>query len=183
MISITTFTIASDFQSLDIVIDAGAGQTVDELLFYIGSDYLSETPIDLSSMLSGVQVETLNITIEDLGLSEDYLQGIITVHTTASDATEVESSVMNSFFVDLSLAKMISLNNIQSDYNDIEVISLMLEATKTYISSGFTEQALNIYERIEGMLENYSEYMVVDDIPACTSGTGCWIINGKYIIN
>ncbi len=183
MIEITSFTIASDFQSLDITIDADTGNTVDELLFYVGSNYLSSTPVDLSSRLSGIQVETLNITKEELGVTDDYLDGIFTAEAENSLAESVEASLLNSYFVSLCIARKIATEDTQDSFQEIEVLYFLLEATKTYIDSGFTEQALNVFERVQAMCENYEDYMVITDLPAATVGSGAWIINGKYVIH
>jgi len=183
MIQITTFTLSSDFQTMSIVIDAGVGETVTELLFYVGSAYLSSTSIDLSSRLSGIQVEDLTITKGELGITDDVIDGIITANTTASDTTTVEISLLNSYYTSLCIARKIATEDTQGSFKEIEVLFFLLEATKTYISSGFTEQALNTFERVQAMCENYKDYMVVTDLPECSVGSGCWIINGKYVIH
>jgi len=183
MIQITTLTLASDFQSINIVIDAGVGETVTVLEAYVGDAYLSDTPIDLSSKLSGIQNEDLTITKDDLNITDDVIEGIITFAVTASDATEAEASLLNSYYTSLCLARKIATESTENSFKEIEVLFFLLEATKTYISSGLTEQALNTFERVQSMCENYPDYMVIEDLPECEVGAGCWIINGKYVIH
>lgn len=183
MISIDTFTLASDFQSVNVVIDAGVGETVDELYFYIGSNYLTATSVDLSARLSGIQQEDLTITKGELGITDDVIDGILTVYTVASDTTEVESSIYNSYYDSLILARKIATESMEESFQEIQVIYFLIEATKTYIASGFTEQALNTLERVTAMIENHPDYMLIEDLPECEVGSGCWIINGKYVIN
>ena len=182
MIEITTFTLASDFQSIDIVIDADTGNTVTELLFYVGDNYLSDTYVDLSSRLSGIQIESLTITKEELGITDDYIDGILTAKATASDTNLVEASILNSFYTSLILARKIAVEDMEGSFKDIQVIFFLLESTKTYINSGMTEQALNTFERVQAMCENHPDYMLVSDLDSCSVGSGCWIINGKYVI-
>ena len=183
MITITTFTLSSDFQSLNLYIDAGVGETVDELLFYVNDAYLSSTPVDLSSRLSVIQEEDLIITKGELGITDDVIDGIITVNTTASDTTQVEASILNSYYTSLVLARKIALEDTKGSFQEIEVIYFLLEATKTFISSGFVEQALSTFTRVQAMCENYKDYMVITDLPECSVGSGCWIINGQYVIH
>jgi hypothetical protein len=182
MITITAFTLSSDFQTINLQVDAGVGETVDELYFWVGSAYLSSSPIDLTSRLSGIQIEDLTITKGELGITDDVISGIITTNVIGSDTTNQESSLFNAYYIDLALARKIANEDIQSTFNEIEVIYFLLKATKTYINSGFTEQALNTLERIEAMLEKYPDYMLTEDLPECAVGSGCWIYNGKYVI-
>jgi hypothetical protein len=182
MITITTFTLAADFQSIDIEIDAGAGNIALTLLFYVGSNYLTQTSVDLSDRLAGVETQTLNITKEELGITDDVIDGIITVKATASDASIVEASILNSYYTSLVLARKIATENTEGSFKEIETIFFLLEATKTYIDSGMTEQALNTFGRVQSMCENYPYYMLIEDLPQCSVGSGCWIINGKYVI-
>jgi len=182
MIAVTQFTIAADYQSVDIVVNAGTGAVVNSLLFYVGSAYLTDTYIDLSSRLSGIQTETLNITKAELGITTDIIDGILTLYAENDIDETVEAYLLNSYYSSLILARKIALTGIQDSFKEVEFLYFYIEAAKLYINSGSIEQALNLYERVDAVCANYPDYMVTEDIPECAIGSGCWIINGKYVI-
>lgn len=183
MITITTFSISTDYKSISLVIDAGTGETFADLEMFLGSDYLVPTPIDLSSKLAGTQVETLTITNVELGLdATETIKGIVTMHCINSNDDEETAAIANLYYANLCLANMILADDVTNGFNDINTIYLLLKVVSTFLVSGRIENALNAYERIEAMLNNSEQYLVTDDLTPCVAGSGCWIINGTYII-
>lgn len=183
-ITVTTFQIASDFKSIDLVIDAGAGNLFTKLEMFVGSDYLTPTPVDLTSLLAGTQVETLSITNEDLGLGvEEEIIGLVTAYMEADDTSIKEQTIANLYYINLCLANMITNKEAEVSFDELNTIYLYLKAIPIYITSSKIEQALNAYEKAEAMCEKNPLYLVDDDIDPTTIGSGAWIINGTYIIN
>jgi hypothetical protein len=184
-VTITTFTIASDFLSLNLVIDAGTGNHFHKLYMYVGDDYLSDTYVDLSDMLTGAQTETLEITNEDLGLAAtEELIGIFTVYAVANDdVTSNYKGVANLYYANLCLANMIVNKNSYTTFDELNTIYLLLKAIGIYLPLNKVEQALNAYDKVVAMCERNPSYLVDSDIDACETGSGCWIQNGVYVIN
>jgi hypothetical protein len=183
MITITTFSISTDYKSVSLVIDSGVGNTFTGLEMFLGSDYLVPTPIDLSDKLTSTRIETLTITNVDLGLeASETIKGIVTMHCTASDNAENTTAIANLYYANLCLANMIIANDVSNGFNDINTIYLLLKAVSIYLTSNRIEDALNAYERIEAMLNNSNHYLVTDDLTPCEAGSGCWIVNGTYIV-
>jgi hypothetical protein len=184
MITITTYAISSDYKSISLVIDAGTGNHFHTLELFLGDAYLDPTPIDLSSILVGTQTETLTITNVQLGLDlTETIKGIVTTHVIASDTTEETVALSNLYYANLCLANMIIANDAAGGWNDINTIYMLLKSVPIFIVSDRIEEAINAYDRVVAMMDENENYFVVEDIEPCTSGSGCWIINGTYVIN
>lgn len=183
-VTITTFTIASDFLSLNLVIDAGTGNHFHNLYMYIGDNYLSDTYVDLSDMLTGAQTETLEITNEDLGLTAtEELVGIFTIYAVASDNSTNYKGVVNLYYANLCLANMIVNKESYVLFDELNTIYLLLKAIGIYLPLNKVEESLNAYDKIVAICEKNPSYLLDADIDPCETGSGCWIINGVYVIN
>lgn len=184
---ITEFTIDSTFKYITLKADTETSETFALLYMYIGSDYLTPAPIDLTSKIVGaVSNIDITITLADLGLATtDILDGIFTVYLEDSTTIPVyiEQAISNLYYINLCLANMVVANNAANGWNDIGTIYFLLKALLLYIPLGQIEKALNSYERIVAMCENNPKYLVTEDITPCLTGSGCWIINGTYVIN
>ena len=193
MITITTYELSTDFTSISLVIDAGAGNTFTTLHAFVDGGYLTQSTtspasfIDLSAMLTTTRVENLTIHTADL-LIEDTttIKGIITIYAVASNASTAVRALSNMYYIQLVLANMIVNQEVQEGFNEVATIYFLLKAIDSYInldvSNQKIEQALNAYERVLAMCEINPSYLVDTDIET-TAGSGSWIINGTYIIN
>lgn len=184
MITIQEFSIASDFKTMTLKMSTDE-VTIDELYIYVGSDYLKPLPIDLSNKLTASASEDLTIILEDIGLilPTDVFDGIYTIYAVDDTAAYKEAAVANLYYVNLCLANMVILNNAVGGWNDINTIYMLILSIGIFIPAGKIEQALNSYERIIAMMENNPSYLIEADITPCKIGSGCWIINGTYVIN
>jgi hypothetical protein len=184
---ITEFTIASDFKTMTLKANTETAAVFNLLEIYIGSDYLNLIPVDLTAAKMPTPLTTLDvvITLTDLGLDPDsILNGIFTVHLADNTGTpvEIEQGIANLYYVNLALANMIIVNNAVNGFDDVTCIYFLIKSINIFLPTGKIEQALNSYERILAMLENNPKYLVTEDLTPCVTGSGCWIINGTYII-
>jgi len=184
MIDITKFEVSADFKTLRLEAVPTSTYTFDLLEIFIGSEYLSLTHVPLTDLITDPSDIAIDITLTNLGLDESgVLDGIFTVHLTDTSIAEIEQGIANLYYVNLCLANMIVANNAVNGWNDINTIYLLNKSITTYLTSGKIEQALNAYERIVAMMENNPKYLVTTDVTPCLIGSGCWIINGTYVIN
>lgn len=185
--TITELTIDPTFKFITLKAATGTQKTLKVLYVYIGSDYLSENPIDLSSKLSppATTLDT-TITLTDLGLDPTgTLQGIYTIYLEDSTTVPltIEQGVANLYYVNLCLANMIVLNNAANGFNEISTIYFLIQALNLNLDANIIEEALNCYERILAMIEKNPKYLVTEDITPAETGSGDWIIDGTYVIN
>jgi hypothetical protein len=186
-ITINTLTLSADMAQITLNMTTTATQ-FDRLYAYVNDDYLEEDPIDLSSLLTpSTQTENLVIDITSFGLEvTDTLKGIISFEIEDSANTEVETALVNLYYINLCLANMIVYQDAEEGFDIINTIYLLNEAITTYVSVSnppkITE-ALNAYDRVLAMCEQNPAYLVTEDIDPCTNGSGCWIINGTYIVS
>ena len=185
--TITEFTIDPTFKFITLKADTETAATFSILNIFIGSDYLKPLPVDLSDKLTPAAA-TLDttITLAELGLDADgILDGIFTVYLedTTTIPIYIEAAIANLYYVNLCLANMIVANNAVNGWNDLNTIYLLIKAIGIYLPINKIEQALNCYERVVAMMENNPKYLVTTDITPCLVGSGCWIINGTYVIN
>jgi hypothetical protein len=186
-ITITTYELATNFESINLTLDAGTGNTITTLHMFINEGYLTPTPIDLSVMLAGTQVETLVITLDDLDLSsKSKIQGIVTFYAVASNSSKATQALVNLYYLQLVLANIIINKEMQQSYQEVATIYFLLKAIDIYINLDTTnqkiEQATNAYERVLAMCERNPVYLLDQDTET-SAGSGNWIINGTYIIN
>jgi hypothetical protein len=184
---ITEFTIASDFKTIILKANTETAAVFNLLEIYIGSNYLNSTPIDLTTSKMPVPLTTLDvvITLADLSLDPTaILDGIFTVHLADNTGTpvEIEQGIANLYYINLALANMIIVNNAINGFEDVTCIYFLTKSINIFLPANKIEQALNSYERIIAMLENNPKYLVTEDLTPCATGSGCWIINGTYVI-
>lgn len=191
MITITTYQLSTDFTSINLVMDAGVGNTFTTLHAFIDGGYLTQTTtspvsfVDLTTLLTDVQVEDLTITATDLLLDDTKIKGIITIYAIASDDATIVRALSNMYYIQLVLANMIVNQEVQEGFNEIATVHFLLKAIDTYINSNVSnqkiEKALNAYERVLAMCEVNPSYLIDTDTDV-SAGSGSWIINGNYII-
>ena len=187
MINITQFNFTADLGKIELRFDSTTTEFT-SFLMYVGDNY-PNTPVDLSSMLTGgtltYDFTGVNaLTPTDLGLTEgEPLSGIFVVNVTNSDATPdtEEEAIMSDYLLVLCLANKTISQNQESDLNETTYLFLLLEAAKSYMSEGQFEQALGAYDRAESICEADPNNYDTDILP-CGEGTGCWIIDGVYIV-
>jgi hypothetical protein len=187
MITITTFEFSTDMTSISLVMDGSSGKHFTTLHAFINGAYLSPEPIDLTSMLTGSQIETLTIDGGDLLLnSGDIIKGIVTIYVVSNDTSNntATKAIYNSYFIDLCLSNMIVNKEVQEGFDGISTIYFLNRAVNIDLNAEpqRIEHALNGYERMVAMCEKNPAYLVDTDL-STTSGSGEWIINGTYIIN
>jgi len=185
MITITQFDFTSDLYSINLVFNSTSPIT--DLVMYLGDGYTGD-PIDLSAKLTGATsydfsgINALSAT--DLGLPEGTpLAGIFIVNITNSDITpEIEEAgILSDYFLVLCLANKVITQNQESDLNETTFLFLLLEAIKSYMAEEQLEQAIGAYDRAEAICEADPDSYTTDILPR-GEGTGCWIIDGVYIV-
>lgn len=182
MITVDTFQLAADFKSISVELTSSLPENFLTFDVYLGDDYLVPTPIDLSSKVIGNSNPIFTITLADLGLdATDTIKGLVFMHATTT-SEEKEAALLNLYYVDLTLAKMIITQNAANGFKDIETIYLLCRAIETFLLSGRFEEALNAYDRVIAMVQDNSHYMVTTDLDPNDAGSGEWIKNGTYII-
>ena len=181
-LTIDTFQISSDFKSINVTVTTSC--TFDTCSIFLGDDYLVPTPIDFSDEIDGLTGEqSFVITNVGLGLeATDTIKGIVFAHCTNTISEEDESALFNSYYLDLTLAKMIITQSVAKGFEDINTIYLLLKAINIYLTTQRYEDALNAYDRVIAMVQNDSNYLVTEDLDESVAGSGEWIINGNYII-
>lgn len=186
-ITITTYELSSDQTSINLVIDAGSGNTFNLLYFYKDGDYLTQNYIDLTTKLTHSRVENLTITLADLLITDSpKIKGIITFYAVATNASTATRALYNFYYIDLCLANMIINKQAQEGFNEISTVYLLEKAAISYLTLDITNQllpqALNAYERMVAMCEKNPTYLAEIDT-SITSGSGEFILNGTYIVN
>ena len=186
MINITQFNFTADLGKIELKFDSTTTAIID-LVMYIGDNY-PNLPEDLSGKLTGASSYDFTgvnaLTPTDLGLPEGTpLSGIFIVNITNDDPTPdiKEAGIMSDYLLVLCLANKTIQQNQESDLNETNYLFLLLEATKSYMSEEQYEQALGAYARAESICEADPENYNTDILP-CGEGTGCWIIDGVYIV-
>jgi len=187
MITIDLFTIATDFKTINLTMHTTeVTDRIVTLEVFIGTNYLSSIAVDLTSkLLQDTNIETLVITLTDLGLDPTtILDGIFTIHVidNATTPNDIEAAIANLYYTTLCLANMVIINSVLTTWNDINTLYLLLKSINIFLPVNKIEQALNCYERVIAMMENNPSYLVTTDLTPCTTGSGCWIINGTYVI-
>jgi hypothetical protein len=170
--------------------DAGTGNTFTTLHIFVDGGYLQQADtdpvsyVDLSGMLTNVQVEDLTIDVSDIFTEgTDTIKGIITMYAVASNNSYINKALSNMYYVQLVLANMIVNKEVQQGFNEISTVYFLLKAIDTYLSANpqKIEQALNAYERVLAMVEQNPTYLMDIDTDI-SAGSGAWIINGNYIV-
>jgi len=186
MINITQFNFTADLSNIELVFESTTTEIID-LQMFIGDDY-PNTPVDLSGKLTGASSYDFSganaLTPTDLGLPEGTpLSGIFIVNITNNDPTPdiKEAGIMSDYLLVLCLANKIIQQNQESDLNETTYLFLLIEATKSFMSEEQYEQALGAYDRAESICEADPNNYDTDILP-CGEGTGCWIIDGVYIV-
>lgn len=186
MINITQFSFTADLGKIELAFTSTT-TAITDLQMYIGDNY-PNTPVDLSGKLTGASSYDFTganaLTPTDLDLPEDTpLSGIFIVNITNDDPTPdiKEAGILSDYLLVLCLANKTIQQNQESDLNETNYLFLLVEAVKSYMSEEQYEQALSAYDRAEAICEVDSENYTTDILP-CGEGTGCWIIDGVYIV-
>lgn len=182
MINITEFYFSEDLKT--ITLEVTSPSEVDSVTMYVGDGYTGD-PKDLSSkLLPGNTGFAFTITATDLGLPEgEPLSGIFIAVITNTDPTPdiKEAGILSDYLLSICLANKIIQQNQEKDLNETTFLFLLIEATKSYMTEEQLEQALSSYARAESICKADPENYNTDILP-CGEGTGCWIINGVYIV-
>lgn len=187
MLQITQFNFTEDLMAIEMVLTSTS--VIDSLIMYIGDGYISD-PIDLSARLSPpltdyVFTGSSAITATDLGLPEGTpLSGVfiaVATNTDSGSPETTEEGIMSDYQLTLCMANKIIKQNHEDDLNETTFLFLLIEAAKVYMTEKQFEQAIGAYERAYSLCANDPENFNTDILP-CGEGTGCWIIDGVYIV-
>ncbi len=192
MITVNNFSLSDDFTTITISLTAGNGYEITDLKLYMGSDYLSSTVYaDLNTYLSGnpnspafdITVDTAEVA---LVYDKDVFDGIFTIVAKTDEGIEDEftsgATIINAYYTSICLANKILAVDSGALLNETNLLYLLIDAAITYVASSMTEQAIAAYERAEAICNAAgADYLQTEVLPY-GEGTGCWIIDGVYVI-
>ncbi len=190
MITITTFQLSDDFTQLTIDLQAAAAETIETLRLYMGSDYLNSTIYaDLDSeLVADPNHPSFFLTVDSPSVAAVYdkevFDGIFTLVATTSEGEDFTSgaTIINAYYTSVCLANKILAQDSEKDLNETNLLYLLIDAAISYVVASMTEQAIGAYERAEIICEAAGDDYLETDVLPCGEGTGCWIVDGVYVI-
>ena len=198
-ITYTNLYISPSLQTL--VVDAETCGTFVEMYVYTGTNFLTNTPVNLTSHLSN-QVTTggasslhLDLTVSDIGLSnnidtlvivrlvnERTFQSSPPINESALSAAVSYASIYPCLIHKLSQAD--ANCNDCANLNNAMLMYMLMEATSGYILYGRYADAVNTYNRIKGICQEYDLlYQTDPTICELYGGIGCWIIGSTLVVS
>lgn len=188
MTTINAFTLDDTFTELTLDVDMAIGHQCTGLKLYIGDTYLTDTFADLTSYVPATEHFLLyfNPTTPEIAAlyTKDIFDGAFTIVIETSEGEEFITgrTLINMYYANLCLAnKVIAIDN-EKKQNEAFMMFFYMQAAITYVTAGLTEQALGAYDRVEAIVKNSPDEFMQTDIAPCGQGTGCWIINGVYVV-
>jgi len=196
-ITVSTLTISS---SLDLlIVDAQTCGTFTESYIYIDDGILTNTGIDLSSLLSSqiISGDTssihLELTPQDIGLGTGKLDRFITVRfvnrrtfDTHPDITETYVTAVVSY-ASIYPCLVHKVTQATADcsecaaLNNAMLIHMLMQTIQGYLAFGRVSDAAYSYMRIKEICREY-DLVYSTDPTVCQQygGIGCWIINSTF---
>jgi hypothetical protein len=188
MTTIHTFELDATFTQMTLDLEVANGFLCTALKLYIGDDYLSDDFVDLSVYIQPTERFVTFLTPDTPEIaavySKDIFDGVFTIVIESSEGAEFITgrSLVNLYSSSLCLAHKILALDDPKKLNETNMLYLYMQATATYIVAGQTEQALGAYDRVEAIVTNAGDDFLKTDIAPCGEGTGCWIVNGVYVV-
>lgn len=185
MITIHNFSLDSSFKVFHINYELDSGNTTQSLKLYVGDRYGTSEFFDLTANAGSGNVVDFLIDIDDpifTTYPKPVFDGLFTLVVKDNTNDTEETVLLNAYYSSLCLANSIITTEDVSDWNELNAVYLYLQATFTFIEQEKLEQAINAYSRVEAICASKGTDYLVDDVAECGEGTGCWIVNGVYII-
>jgi len=189
MVIINDFSLDPSFTLLNINATLDTGSVCSSLKLYIGSDYLSETKfIDLTALAGSTESISIELSIDDPLLTPYYnkevFDGVFTIVVESDAATDniAEAILLNAFYSSICIANMVIAHDDVDEWNELNMVYLLLQAAITYAQTELIEQAVGAYEKVEAICKAKGDTFLNTNISECGQGLGCWIVNGVYVV-
>jgi len=184
MITINDFSLDDTFTTMYIDYTLETGDSTDSLKLYIGDGYLSQEFIDLTHLAVGENVHIeLDITAPELiDYPKTVFDGIFTITIESVNTDTAEAILLNAFYTTICFANMVIAHDSLDDWNDLNMLYMLLQAALTYASVPQIEQAIGAYSKVEAICKSKPSEFLNTEISACGQGLGCWIVDGVYIV-
>jgi len=188
MTTIEQFNLSDDFTVMYAKIVIPLGETIEHLYLYIGTDYLSESPVILDNYIQPVETYTYEFSVDTPEIKAVYnkkvFDGPFTIVVETSEGVNFITgrTLINMYYATICMAnKTLALNN-EKKMNELFMLFLYIQAAITYVTAGQTEQALGAWDRVDAIVKNSGSTGLNVDVLPCGQGTGCWIVNGVYVV-
>jgi len=186
MTTIEEFYLSEDFKVMYAKVVVPIANAITAIHLYIGDDYLSDTFVDLSAYITPSPNYTFSIDTPEIRAvySKEIFDGPFTIVVTTDEGPEFITgrTLINMYYADICLAnKTLAVNEVDK-MNEVFMLFLYMNAAVTYVLAGQTEQALGAWDRVNAIVQNSGNDALTTDILPCGQGTGCWIINGVYVV-
>jgi hypothetical protein len=186
MTTIEEFYLSEDYKVMYVKIVVPLTFEVTILHLYIGDDYLSDTFADLSAYITSSPNYVFSIDTPEIKAlyDKEIFDGPFTIVVTTDEGPEFITgrTLINMYYADICLANKTLALDSPDKMNEVFMLFLYMNAAVTYVLAGQTEQALGAWDRVSAIVQNSGSDALNTDVLPCGQGTGCWIINGVYVI-
>jgi hypothetical protein len=186
MTTISEFKLSDDFKVMYATILVPPPFVITKLQLYIGDDYLSDVYADLSAYITVNPDYIFSIDTPEIKAlyNKEIFDGPFTIVVTTDEGAEFITgrTLINMYYADICLAnKTLALDSIEK-MNEVFMLFLYMNAAVTYVLAGQTEQCLGAWDRVDAIVKNSGSDALKSDVLPCGQGTGCWIVNGVYVV-
>lgn len=188
MTIIENFYLSEDFTEMTATINIPVGRSITKLYLYIGDDYLNENPVILDAYIQPGPTFIYKFSTSTPEIKAVYTKPVfdgpftIVVETDEGPEFITGRTLINVYYATICLANKVLALNDEKKMNEVFMLHLYIKAAITYVTAGQTEQALGAWDRINAIVKNSGEEFLDIDVLPCGQGTGCWIVNGVYVV-